>query len=86
MFGLFKKRKNRNKKGYKTAQSASFKDLMGKEVVLEIKTNGNDTLLLIRDKKQDLQFALDKELVSLLDVLLQSYVLHEVFPDFEEEL
>ena len=79
------KRKKKKKDSYKIAESVSFKDLTGKQITLEIKTNGNDTMLLIRDK-DDTQsiFTLDQEIAVLLNVLLQSYSLHGVFPDLED--
>lgn len=81
----FFKRKNR-KNGYQTTESVSIKDLSGKRITLEIKTNGNSTMLLIKDK-EDTQavFTLDQETSLLLTVLLQSYSLHGIFPDLEEK-
>ena len=78
------KAKPRKRKKYETAQEVSFFDLAGKEVKLEIRINGNDTLLAVKDEKNNSEIMLDKELVTLIDVLLQSYILHEVFPNLEE--
>lgn len=69
---------------YKTTQDVSFIDLSGKELTLEIRINGNNTALAIIDKKNNQEFILDHELVTLLNVLLQSYNLHETFPIIEE--
>jgi len=86
---LFKKlslsKKSTNKKIYKTAAEVSFVDLAGKEVFLEIRVNGNSTILVIKDKKEETEFMLDSELATLLGVLLQSYISHEVFPDLDQE-
>lgn len=83
---LFIKQKNKNKSGYQITESVSIKDLTGKRIVLEIKKNGNNTMLLIRDKEDtSVIFTLDPEIALLLNVLLQSYSLHEVFPDLDEE-
>lgn len=84
---FFGKRKPAKKSGtYLTAESVSLKDLCGKKIVLEIKTNGNDSMLLIKDKSDTQQiFTLDRDCALLLIVLLQSYSLHGVFPDLEEK-
>ncbi len=79
------KRTKKDKKEYKTTHEVSFVDLTGKDVILEIRINGNETLLSIHDKKNELEFSFDHELVTLLNVLLQSYILHETFPNLEEE-
>ena len=69
---LFIKRKNKNKSGYQITESVSIKDLTGKRIVLEIKKNGNNTMLLIRDKEDtSVIFTLDPEIALLLNVLLQ---------------
>jgi len=82
---IFIKRKNKKKNSYQTTESVSFKDLTGKRITLEIKTNGNNTMLLIRDKDENQSmFTLDQETALLLNVLLQSYSLHGVFPDLED--
>lgn len=73
------------KKVYKTAQEVSFVDLAGKEISLEIRVNGNDTVLVIKDKKNEVEFMLDAELTTLLNVLLQSYITHTTFPDLDQE-
>lgn len=86
---LFKKllpsKKSKPKKIYKTAQEVSFVDLAGKEIFLEIRVNGNDTILVIKDKKEETEFMLDTELTTLLNVLLQSYITHTTFPDLDQE-
>lgn len=83
---LFSKHKSRRKEIYQTTESVSLKDLTGKKIILEIKVNGNNTMLLIRDKDETQTiFTLDQETALLLNVLLQSYSLHGVFPDLEEK-
>jgi hypothetical protein len=83
---LFKERKNKKKDMYQTTESVSLRDLTGKKITLEIKTNGNNTMLLIRDKDEtQTLFTLDQETALLLNVLLQSYSLHGVFPDLEDK-
>jgi len=79
---LFKK-KIKAQKEYTTSSEVSFKDSTGKKIELEIKANGNTTLLIIKEK--ELNFVLDKECVSLLIILLQSYVQYETFPDLNED-
>ena len=68
---------------YDTTSEVSFKDSTGKEIVLEIKVNGNNTLLIIKDKKSEVEFALDKDCTALLAGLVQSYILYDIFPDLE---
>lgn len=81
---FFTRRKSAKKDKYQIAESVSFKDLSGNQITLEIKQNGNDTILLIRDKDTKVLCAIDQELSLLINVLLQSYSLHGVFPDLEE--
>ena len=68
-----------------TVQEVSFTDLAGTSLILEIRTNGNDTMLVLTDKKSQLEFLFDQELATLLSVLIQSYAVHKVFPDLDEE-
>lgn len=84
---LFFKRKNKKKDGYSTTESVSIKDLTGKKLILEIQVNGNNTMLLLRNKEKDgeIVFSFDQELALLLNVLLQSYSLHGVFPNLGDE-
>lgn len=82
----FSKRKNKKKNTYHTTESVSFKDLTGKRITLEIQTNGNNTMLLIRDKEDTKSlFTLDQEIALLLNLFIQSYTLHGVFPNLEDE-
>jgi hypothetical protein len=83
----FSKHKNKKKSGYSIAESVSIKDLTGKKVILEITTNGNNTMLLLRNKNSEgeIVFTFDQETALLLNVLLQSYSLHGVFPDLSDE-
>lgn len=80
---IFSKPKKQRKNSYQTTEVVSFKDLTGKLIKLEIKTNGNDSMLLIQDK-EDL-FTLDQEGAVLLSVLLQSYSIHGIFPNLDNE-
>lgn len=80
-FKQFFRKRNKYNKSYQTAQEVSFTDVSGKEITLEIRVNGNDTLLVMIDKKTETEFSFDKDLISLFSVLLQSYVLHEIFLD-----
>ena len=68
-----------------TAQEVSFADLAGTSLILEIRTNGNDSMLVLTDKKNTVEFLFDQELATLLSVLVQSYAVHEIFPDLDEE-
>lgn len=80
-----KEKSKESEKKYKTTSEVSFVDLTGKDIILEVKVNGNETLLNIHDKKNEIDFSFDRELVTLLSVLLQSYILHETFPNLEED-
>lgn len=83
----FSKRKSKKKSGYNITQSVSIKDLTGTKVILEITTNGNNTMLLLKNKSSEgeIVFTFDQESALLLNVLLQSYSLHGVFPDLSDE-
>ncbi|MBO4622466.1 MAG: hypothetical protein J5691_01130 [Bacilli bacterium] len=80
---LFSKRKKRAK--YNTTQSVKFRDMAGKEIVLEIRVNGNDTLLSIHDPDKTVEFLFDQEAAVLFDALVQYYAAHNVFPDLTDE-
>lgn len=86
LFGKVKQKSVKEKKKYKVVQQASFADLAGKQVELEIRANGNNKLLSIKvENENQTEIMLDQEKAILLSVLLQSYAAHEVFPDLDEE-
>lgn len=86
IFKNVKQKSNKDKKKYKVVQQASFADLAGKQVELEIRANGNNKLLSIKvENENQTEIMLDQEKAILLSVLLQSYAAHEVFPDLDEE-
>lgn len=86
VFQKVKQKSKRDKKQYKVVQSASFADLAGKNVELEIRVNGNNKLLSIKiENENQIEIMLDQEKSILLSVLLQSYAAHEVFPDLDEK-
>lgn len=80
---IFSKRKKKAK--YSAAQSVKFRDISGKEIVLEIRVNGNDTLLSIHDPDKTVEFLFDQETAVLFNALVQYYAMHNVFPDLSEE-
>jgi hypothetical protein len=65
---------------YEITESVSFHDLAGKDLHLEIRTNGNSTIVVLFDDKKTVEFQLDQEKATLFGVLLQSYATHGVFP------
>lgn len=69
---------------YKTTQQVTFRDISGKEIFLEIRVNGNDTLLSIYDKDKSTEFVFDQEAATLFNALVQYYTMHGVFPDLSE--
>lgn len=77
--------KSNNIKQYVTTNIVSFHDLTGKDVYLEIKTNGNSTLVTIHDKDKKTEFKLDQEQAILMGALLQEYGITGKFPDLEDE-
>lgn len=79
------KKKLKRIKKYNTTQEVSFVDLAGNIIKLEIRVNGNENMLVLTDKKQQIEIILDQELSTLLAVLLQSYTMHNIFPDLDEE-
>lgn len=79
------KKKLKRIKKYNTTQEVSFVDLAGNIIKLEIRVNGNENMLVLTDKKQQIEIILDQELSTLLTVLLQSYTMHNIFPDLDEE-
>ena len=79
------KKKLKRIKKYNTTQEVSFVDLAGNIIKLEIRVNGNENMLVLTDKKQQIEVILDQELSTLLTVLLQSYTMHNIFPDLDEE-
>ena len=79
------KKKLKRIKKYNTTQEVSFVDLAGNINKLEIRVNGNENMLVLTDKKQQIEVILDQELSTLLTVLLQSYTMHNIFPDLDEE-
>ena len=87
IFKKVKQKSNKDKKKYKVVQQASFADLAGKTIQLEIRANGNNKLLSITTEENDnrIEIMVDQEKAILLSVLLQSYAAHEVFPDLDEE-
>lgn len=86
VFRKVKQKSNKDKKKYKVVQQASFSDLAGKKIELQIKTNGNNKLLSIKvENENQTEIMFDQEKSILLSVLLQSYAAHEVFPDLDEE-
>ena len=86
IFKKVKQKSVKDKKKYKVVQQASFADLAGKQVELEIRANGNNKLLSIKvENENQTEIMLDQEKAILLSVLLQSYAAHEVFPDLDEE-
>ena len=86
LFEKVKQKSIKEKKKYKVVQQASFADLAGKQVELEIRANGNNKLLSIKvENENQTEIMLDQEKAILLSVLLQSYAAHEVFPDLDEE-
>ena len=80
---IFSKRKKRAK--YNTTQSVKFRDIAGKEITLEIRVNGNDTLLSVYDTDKTIEFLFDQETAVLFNALVQYYAMHNVFPDLSEE-
>ena len=80
---IFSKKKKPTK--YKTTQEVTFRDIAGKEVILEIKVNGNTTLLSIHDEDKVTEFMFDQEAATLFDALLQYYAMHGIFPDLSDE-
>ena len=80
---IFSKKKKPTK--YKTTQEVMFRDLAGKEVTLEIRINGNDTLLSIHDEDKTIEFLFDQDTATLFDALIQYYAMHGIFPDLSDE-
>lgn len=86
MFNFLKKIKfKRKRKEILTTKELSFSDLAGTPVILQIRINGNDTLLALVDEKNGTEFLLDHELATLLNLMIQSYNLHEAFLSFDDE-
>ena len=81
---FFSKIKTKKRDEYQTAGTVTFKDLKGTKTILEIRSNGNNTMLLLRDGEDKVEFAFDPEITSILTVLLQSYLLHGIFPDLTD--
>ena len=53
LFGKVKQKSIKEKKKYKVVQQASFADLAGKQVELEIRANGNNKLLSIKVENEN---------------------------------
>ena len=81
---IFSKKKKKPTK-YKTTQEVTFRDIAGREIILEIKINGNATLLSIHDEDKVVEFMFDQDTATLFDALIQYYAMYGIFPDLTDE-
>jgi len=69
----FTKSKNKSPKPFYTTSMVSFQDMKLQNIVLEVRSNGNDTLLHILEKKNNTEFILNDEQCVLFSAILNEY-------------
>lgn len=78
MFNIIKKwfRKTENfenNENFSESQIITFSDLKAQNITIEVRQNGNNTILVITENKSKIEIILDKEQCILLSALFSEY-------------
>ena len=78
MFNIIKKwfrktENSENNENFSEMQIVSFNDLKAQNITIEVRQNGNNTILVITENKSKTEIILDKEQCILLSALFNEY-------------
>lgn len=80
---LFRKTENsKNNEKISEIQSITFNDLKAQVITVEVRQNGNNTILILTENKTKTEIMLDKEQCILLSALFAEYYEKENISNF----